>query len=339
MHTAGEFALIETLFAPLTLKAPGAFDLLDDVAFLEAHSAGHILTVDQIIEGTHFLTDDPLDLVARKLVRRNLSDLIAKGARPVGALLTLAWPVGKDKALMADFARGLGEDLASRCNHCPLLGGDTSQTDGPMVASLTLIGVSAAPSGMSRQGPVLRRGARAGDVLFVTGQIGLAHLGLKARLGQLEPDLYTAEVRASLLPDPPPLEFGAVIAAFATASIDVSDGLLADMGHILTQSGVHLDMRDFQDLMEAGLFPAERDQGARWSETDILGFVTGGDDYQTVCSIDPAQAMSFLEACAALGVKATILGTLAAAKPDASILRLSFCGKDVALPERLGWSV
>ena len=229
-----EFDLIRKYFAPLA-TSPGADGLRDDVAEIGTLDGGArlIATKDAIVEGVHFLSDDPIDTVARKLVRVNVSDIIAKGARPDGALLALVWPKGRSVEEIGGFAQALGEDLARW--GAQLVGGDTTSTDGPLTLSLTLFGRCGA------RGPVRRSGARAGDDLWVTGVIGDGWLGLQAAKGALAK--LGAEERAFLVaryrvPEPPPLAVADLVAEFASSSIDISDGLVADAGHIAEASGV-----------------------------------------------------------------------------------------------------
>src|SRR5882762_870663 len=165
---SGEDSLIARYFRPIATD-PGAFGLTDDAAVLKATGDDLVVTTDAIVEGVHFLTDDPPDTVARKALRVNLSDLAAKGATPAGFVLTLALREAND-AWLAPFARGLGEDAAQF--GCPLLGGDTVSTPGPLMISITAFG--RVPQGKM----VHRSGARAGDRVFVTGTIGDAALGL-----------------------------------------------------------------------------------------------------------------------------------------------------------------
>src|SRR5262245_54079007 len=155
-----EFDLIRTYFAPLA-ASPGADGLRDDVAEV---APGLIATKDAIVEGIHFLPDDPIGTVAQKLVRVNVSDIIAKGGKPDAALLALVWPTSRPVAEISDFARALGADLARWGAH--LVGGDTTSTDGPLTLTLTLLGK------VGGSGPVRRSGARAGDDIWVTGVIG-----------------------------------------------------------------------------------------------------------------------------------------------------------------------
>jgi thiamine-monophosphate kinase len=263
-----EFDLIRRYFAPLA-TAPGADQLRDDVALV---APGLIATKDAIVEGIHFLPDDPLETVAQKLVRVNVSDIVAKGGKPDAALLALVWPNGRPHGELEGFARGLGKDLARWGAH--LAGGDTTSTDGPLTLTLTLLGR------VGDRGPVRRSGAQAGDDVWVTGTIGDSWLGLQAARGAFG-DLI-AEARNQLVsryrvPQPPRLGVADLVAEHATASIDVSDGLVADAGHVAEASGVQL-------VLQAGDVPLSA-AGAHYvanGKADLPALLTGGDDYQTL---------------------------------------------------------
>jgi thiamine-monophosphate kinase len=322
-----EFDLIAQLWAPLTRGAPGAYGLKDDVAYLPSSPLGHVVTCDQVIEGTHFLSSDPLNSVAKRLVRRNLSDLLAKGCKPIGAFLTLAWPKSRPYAQVADFAEGLGQDLSDLCGACPLLGGDTSSTTGPLVASLTLIGSSLLVSGA----PILRSGARSGDLVFLTGIIGDSYLGLQVRLGQMYGQGLAGAVAFAMAPAPPPLAVAHVIATFAQASIDISDGLLADAGHVAEAShlAMHLHLEQVPLSAEATAFMTRSHNPVE----SLLALVTGGDDYQALMCVAPQKAAAFVSALAAIGVRVTQIGVC----QEGQGIVLTHCGGSVALPARTGW--
>jgi len=228
------------------------------------------------VEGVHFLPDDPPELVARKLLRVNLSDLAAKGADPFGYLLAAAWPAAWDGRRRAAFAQGLAED--GETYGLTLLGGDTVSTPGPMTASATLLGY--APTGSA----VRRSGARPGDGLFVSGTIGDGWLGLQAALGELdglEAGLRKAVLERYRLPRPR-LEHGAWLRQHASACLDVSDGLVADLRHLCEASGVGalIDIERLP-LSEAGRAwlagQADRTAG-------LLQLATGGDDYELLAT-------------------------------------------------------
>src|SRR3954454_7961020 len=165
---SGEDSLIARYFKPLATD-PGALGLVDDAAILRSLGEDIVVTTDAVVEGVHYLASDPPDTVARKALRVNLSDLAAKGAVPAGFVLTLALRAA-DEAWLAPFARGLGEDAARF--GCPLLGGDTVATPGPLMISITAFG-RVPPGRMVR-----RFGAQPGDRVVVSGTIGDAALGL-----------------------------------------------------------------------------------------------------------------------------------------------------------------
>lgn len=281
-----EFDLIRRYFAPLA-TSPGADQLRDDVAEI---APGLIATKDAIVEGIHFLPDDPLETVAQKLVRSNVSDIIAKGGKPDAALLALIWPKGRPVEQLEGFARGLRKDLDRWGAH--LAGGDTTSTDGPLTLSLTLMGKVGA------RGPVRRSGAKTGDDIWVTGTIGDSWLGLQAATGAF--GALSAEARNLLVsryrvPEPPRLPFADVVAAHAHASIDVSDGLVADATHLADASGVAL-------VIEAAKVPlsAVGEGYLTNAKADLRALLTGGDDYQTLFTA-PQSARSAITGATLIG--------------------------------------
>lgn len=267
-----EFDVIARLLRPLA--GPEALDLMDDAAVLPSRP-GHdlVVTKDAIVEGVHFLPGTPLDLVARKLLRVNLSDLAAKGAVPYGYLLACAWPRSVDWAGREAFARGLAQDQAAF--GLTLFGGDTVATSGPLVFSATLFG-------WVESGRMVRRsGAKVGDLVQVSGAIGDGYLGLKAARGEL--DHLDQTLRATLLAHyQTPLPRLDVALAKAHAAADISDGLLADAGHIAAASGVSVEIAlDALPLSQNG--QAWIGEGGDRREK-LLALATGGDDYQIVAA-------------------------------------------------------
>ena len=270
-----EFGLIARHLAPLA--GPGGLGLLDDAALLSpVPGRDLVLTKDMIVAGVHFLPDDPPDAIAAKLLRVNLSDLAAKGARPLGYLLGLALPATADEAWVAAFAAGLARD--QREFEIVLLGGDTTAAAGPLVLSLTALGE--VPSGA-----MLRRGgARAGDLVVVSGTIGDGMLGLEVAMGRL-PGLAPAAAAELLgryrLPRPR-LSLGRRVADFAHAAADISDGLIADLGHVAFASGLAACV----DPAAVPLSAAAREALALRPE--LAGRVpVGGDDYELVLAVPP----------------------------------------------------
>ena len=226
----GEDELIARYFAPLA--GPAGLGLKDDVALLKPPAGRDlVVTTDALVAGVHFFADDPPDAIARKALRVNLSDLAAKGAEPIGFTLDLALPDDWTADWLAAFAAGLGDDAAAY--RCPLIGGDTVRTPGPLTLAITAIG--AVESGRF----AARGGVRPGDRLYVTGTIGDAALGLRLRLGQ-GPTLAEADRLRLLeryrLPQPR-LALASAVARFASAGMDISDGFVGDLTKMLRVSG------------------------------------------------------------------------------------------------------
>jgi thiamine-monophosphate kinase len=295
----GEFELIRRHFGPLA-TTPGALGLSDDAALL-ATSEGTdlVLTADALIGGVHFLEDDPADLVARKLLRVNLSDLAAMGAVPLGYLLTTAWPAAVEEDWIAAFAAGLAAD--QKTFDVALLGGDTVSTTGPIALSLTAIGQVPA-------GAALRRdGARPGDRLFLTGSLGDGALGLLAARGELAgsdaDDLAYLE-RRYRLPEPR-TAVGPRLIGVASAAIDVSDGLIADAGHLVETSAVAIEIERAALPLSPAAARVVEAAPKHWPR--ILG---GGDDYELLFSASP-KAREQVEAIAReSGVSITEIGVV-----------------------------
>jgi thiamine-monophosphate kinase len=324
---SGEDRLIARHFRPLA-RHPGAFDLSDDAAVLTPPPGMDlVLTADAIVAGVHFLPEDAPEAVARKGLRVNLSDLAAKGAEPGGFLLSLALPDGTTDAWLAAFAAALGED--AEAYGCPLMGGDTVRTPGPLT-------VAVAAFGFVPQGQMVRRaGARPGDRVFVTGTIGDAALGLMLRR---EPEAaqrwsLTTTARDHLLSRyllPQPRNAAAIaVREHASAGMDVSDGLAGDLAKLCGVSGVSAEI----DVARVPL--SEAAQAAVSAEPDLVErVVTGGDDYEVLATIPSGKVESFRRAAAAAGVPASDIGRITEAsgrprfvRPDGTPLtleRLSF---------------
>ncbi|HVW73546.1 MAG TPA: thiamine-phosphate kinase [Rhizomicrobium sp.] len=298
-----EFDIIARFFAPLA--GEGAFGLKDDVALLPQR-AGHdlIVTTDAISEGTDFFAFDPAGTVARKALRVNLSDLAAKGAEPAGYLLNLSLPHSIHDEWLAAFAAGLASD--QKAFGFSLLGGDTGATEGPLTIAVTAFGF--VPSGRL----VRRSGARVGDAVYVTGTIGDSGGGLAIFkrethvLSDADRDYLTARYR---VPEPP-LAFAAQLPAIAHASVDVSDGLIADLGHIASASGVRI-------VVEGEQVPLSAPLKALWGEQVLRRAVSAGDDYQIAFTAPDGLAGPF-----------TRIGRVMAGEG----VSLTFRAREIALP-------
>jgi thiamine-monophosphate kinase len=298
---SAEDRLIARYFRPLATH-PGAFGLGDDAAaFAPPSGCDLVLTTDGVIAGVHFLPDDPPHDIGRKALRMNLSDLAAKGAKPAGFLLSLALPTGTDEAWIAGFAAGLGEDIARY--DCPLLGGDTDHTPGPLSASIAAFGT--VPHGRM----VRRSTAKAGDAVVVTGTIGDAALGVKLRrdhsLGKScrFTKAMTAHLeRRYLLPEPRNALAEAVL-LHASAAMDVSDGLAGDLAKLCRASSVAADI----DV--AGVPLSEAARAALTADPKLIEtLLTGGDDYEILLTLAPDKLPAFRAAAAAADVAVTEIG-------------------------------
>lgn len=300
---SGEDSLIARYFKPLATD-PGAFGLVDDAAIIKADGDDIVVKTDAIVEGVHYLPDDPPDAIAKKALRVNLSDLAAKGATPAGFVLTLALRKADDTWLSA-FARGLGEDAASF--GCPLLGGDTVSTPGPVMISIAAWG--RVPAGRM----VHRFGAKPADRVFVTGTIGDAVLGLDVLKGgaaakALASDPAARETLVARYRVPQPRNaLAATVRDFATASMDVSDGLAGDLAKLCAASGVSADIQ-LSHLPTSPAAAALLTLGAARIET----LISGGDDYEILCTVPAAQRDGFLAEAARVGVAVTEIGTVVA---------------------------
>jgi len=300
---SGEDSLIARYFKPLATDA-GAFALDDDAAVLKAHGEDIVVTTDAIVEGVHFLPDDPPDTIARKALRVNLSDVAAKGAAPAGFVLTLALR-SVDEAWLAAFAGALGED--ARSFGCPLLGGDTVSTSGPLTVSITAFG--RVPEGKI----VHRSGAKPGDRVMVTGTIGDAALGLDVLRGgpvasALVGDPTAKELLVSRYRVPQPRnDLADAVRAHASASMDVSDGLAGDLTKLCAASGVSADI----DTPLVPLSVAAAGLLGR-GVVGLEGLISGGDDYEILCTVSQDQLADFTQAAGRAGVAVTEIGAIVA---------------------------
>jgi thiamine-monophosphate kinase len=312
----GEFERIRRFFAPLT--GPGGMRLLDDAALVDCPAGRRlVVTTDAIVAGVHFLPGDPPDRVAQKLLRVNVSDLAAMGARPRHYLLTTALPSEFGTDWLAAFARGLEAD--QRHFGMDLLGGDSVATPGPAVLSLTAIGDVAVGA------EIRRGGACPGDRVWVSGTIGDAWLGLAVLRGAY-PELAPAH-RASLIaryqvPDPR-TGLGPRLAGVAHAMIDVSDGLLADLGHVCEVSRVGAVVHaDAVPLSPAARAIVEADPSL------LPRLCAGGDDYELLFAAPPTASETIRALSASLGLPTTAIGTIEA---GAGVRLLGRDGRPVAL--------
>jgi thiamine-monophosphate kinase len=325
-NPSGEDSLIARYFRPLATD-PGAFDLNDDAAILKSHGEEIVVTTDAIIEGVHFLSDDPPDTIARKALRVNLSDLAAKGATPAGFVLTLALR-STDEAWLTPFALGLGED--AELFGCPLLGGDTVSTPGPVMISVTAFG--RVPAGKM----VHRSGAKPGDRVVVTGTIGDAALGLDILRGgavatALADDIAAKAMLVERYRIPQPRNaLAKAVRDHAHAAMDVSDGLAGDLVKLCAASGVSAAI-DTQSVPLSAAAAKVLARGAR----GIEAIVSGGDDYEILCAIPEDCFAAFAENAGIAGVAISPIGTIIAGTSAPKFLDVQ--GREVAL-KRLAYS-
>jgi thiamine-monophosphate kinase len=300
---SGEDSVIARYFRPMATD-PGAFDLTDDAAILKALGEDIVVTTDAIVEGVHFLPNDPPDTVAQKALRVNLSDLAAKGAAPAGFVLTLALRM-VDDAWLTSFARGLEVDVGGF--GCPLLGGDTVSTPGPLMVSITAFG-RVAPGKMVR-----RSGAEPGDRIVVTGTIGDAGLGLDILRGgraaaALAGDAAAREMLAARYRVPQPrCALAQALRDHAHAAMDVSDGLAGDLAKLCAASGVSAVI-DAPSVPLSSAAAAALAAGA----VGVEALVSAGDDYEILCAIGEARFEAFAQVAAAAGVAVSSIGTVIA---------------------------
>lgn len=312
----GEFELIARHFAPIAGR--DGLGLVDDAALLRpARGYEIVVTADALVAGVHFFPDDPAGSIARKALAVNLSDLAAKGARPDGFVLTLALPKGWTEEWLAAFAAGLA-GLAGEAA-CPLIGGDTVSTTGPLTLSITAFG--SVPAGRM----VLRSGARPGDLVLVSGTIGDGALGLRAH-GPDRPEWVgrIAEADRAFLADRylhprPRLALAPALQAHASAAMDISDGLVGDLGKLLaaSQAGaeIALDAVPFSSAARNAVMADPALAELAW---------TGGDDYEILCTAAEGEFPSLAAAAEAAGFGLACIGRITA---EAGTVRYSEAGR------------
>lgn len=302
-----EDQLISRYLAPLATAA-GADGLTDDAAVIPEGEGELVVTKDMAIAGVHFFPDDPPAMIAAKALRTNLSDLAAKGAVPVGFLLGLGLPPDWTEDFLAGFCAGLAED--AEAYSCPLYGGDTVRVPGPLTISITAFGRA--------ERWVRRRGARAGDLICVTGTIGDGALGLKVRqarrdpvaaagwIGQLEPAEAGHLERRYLMPEPRSTLAGAV-AGHASAAMDISDGLAGDLSKLLAASGVGA-------TVDAGAVPlsAAARRAVAIDPALLATVLSGGDDYEILLTCRPDALAALAGAADRAGIPLATIGEVTA---------------------------
>ena len=304
---------IARYFRPLA-TSPGSEHLMDDVARLGSTANPQIVTVDSLVEGVHFRPEDPIETVARKLVRVNVSDILASGAKPREAVLALGWADGRSESELEKFAAALGQELADW--GIALIGGDTVSSPHRTFLSLTLTGEC-----VNASGPIRRSGAKLGDAVWVTGCIGAARRGFLALESGETHNPWCAHYQA---PQLPLLATSELIAGFAHAAMDVSDGLLRDASTLAAASGLGISLA-LDQIPFAGA-PVEM--------AEKIDLATWGDDYQVLFTVGDAETDRLRVAAADAGVSITPIGQVLA---DEAPLTLVEDGVHINLPETLGF--
>lgn len=321
---SGEFDLIARYFKPLAAGRDGAFGLTDDAALLGvSDGADRIVTTDALVEGIHFRPDDPPDRIGRKALRVNLSDLAAMGAAPEVYTLALRIPDERDDDWIAALARGLAADQARY--GVTLIGGDTvgggaDGDSGPAMLSVTAIGRLA-------RGPVLRRrGAAPGDDVWVSGTIGDGGLGLRVCNGEaagLDPAQRRFAIDRYQLPEPR-VELGPALVGTATACLDVSDGLVADLGHLARASGLAAEILladvPWSDAAEASGFPE-------------IERIVAGDDYELAFTAPPDRRRAVIEVSRRTEIPLSRIGKM---RPGSGVQVRDSAGTPIAVTQT-GW--
>lgn len=312
----GEFELIARYFAPLARGFGGAGGLKSDNAFLAADRR-HDLVVktDTVVAGVHFLADERPERVAAKALRVCLSDLAAGGAVPFVYQLSLALSAGWQESWIAGFAKGLAAD--QRRYGIVLCGGDTVVTPGPLTITISAFGKVAHGKGLGRDG------ARAGDELWVSGTIGDGSLGLRAARGELRdvPARHRAMLEDRYRLPRPRCALGHRLVGIATATADVSDGLLADAGHIADASRLAVTIERDDVPLSAAARSAVTAHPRLWA-----GMLGGGDDYELVMAVPARRRVALMAAAAAAGVKVTRIGRFTRGEG----VRLTLAGRPLA---------
>jgi thiamine-monophosphate kinase len=323
-----EEAIVGTFWAPLASGFPGAFGLLDDCAAITPEPGSDlVVSTDAVIADVHFLAGEDADAIAWKALAVNISDLVAKGAVPLAYVMTLALPGAPERAWLAAFAEGLRN--AQEAFGCQLIGGDTDRTPGPLSVSITAFGT--VPSGRM----VRRATARAGDLVYVSGTIGNAALGLRLRRDQEMGERWgltsTArnQLEAPYLRPVPPVGLIPAVRDCASAAMDVSDGLVKDFDRMCRAGGVG-------GLIEAARVPlSEPARAALAGGGATLGdLLTGGEDYEVLASVAPERASEYERAAKAIGLLVTRIGTIA--DVASGVRTIDATGKDFPLA-KTGW--
>jgi thiamine-monophosphate kinase len=326
----GEEAIIQGALARLSAGFPGALGLRDDAALI-AVPPGHelVVTMDAVAAGVHFFESDAAADIAWKALAVNVSDVIAKGARPHAYLMSLAFPTAPDPAWLEQFAAGLAQAQSAFGLH--LIGGDTDHRPGPLSVTITAMGL--VPTGTM----VKRGGAEPGDTIFVSGTLGDAALGLMLRADRPETKAWPLDeagrralVKRYLRPSPR-VALAPALRAYARAAMDISDGLVKDLARMTALSGVGAEVATHRlPLSPAAAKLLEHDPGL------IAQVAAGGDDYEVLAALSPDNVSAFQTAARDAGITVTSIGRIVGAAasgvlligPDDVPLKLARTGYD-----------
>ncbi len=280
-----EFSLIKKYFAPLAAGFAGGLGLTDDAAVFSPPS-GHelVITKDAICEGVHFIGNEPPEMIAAKALRVNLSDLAAMGATPICYFLALSMPKDTSEEWVAKFAVGLQKTQSEFA--ISLAGGDTTATLGALTISITAIG--SLPTGSALR----RNGAQVGDDIFVSGTLGDAALGLKILAADNRQLTTNNHLINRYLTPIPRLALGQSLRGIASSCMDISDGLLQDLGHICAAS--HVGAVIYSEKLPIS-------EAARNTGGALESAISGGDDYELLFSVPPEKAHLVPKGCTKIG--------------------------------------
>lgn len=299
-----EFSIIEKYFAPLS--GAGSFGFKDDAAILNVpKNKALVVTNDAIAEGVHFLGGTDPKLIAQKAIRTNLSDLAAKGAKPFAISLALGVHRSCDEKWIKRFAKGLESDCKQY--GLSLCGGDTFSSSGGITVSITAFGH------ITKKDYASRLGAKAGHQLYVTGTIGDAALGLS--LAYENKDKVSAAekylIKRYELPQPR-VEAANLIAKYASAAMDISDGFIGDLDKLCAASNVAIEIK-------SSSIPISK-QALKMRNVPVTKLLTGGDDYELLIAVAPANVVAFEKAAVRLEFPVSYLGKFKRGEAEAQIM-------------------
>lgn len=307
-----EFDAIEHLFLPLAFNNKGAMGLKDDVAQFN----DIIISTDTLVENTHFREEDSSYSIGQKLIRVNVSDIIAKGAIPIACFLNISWNKVRGNDGLIEFSNGLKDALFECADKMPVLGGDTTKINGPIVINLTIFGK---PINQI----IKRHNAKANDLICVSGNIGDAKIGLEALTNESNEFAYSAAHYQ--IPKIPKLEFANIISKYANSSLDISDGLLGDALKLMPDNSYNYEI-DFEKIPLS-------DDVKKYLEINgydfenIIKILSFGDDYQTIFTIDEAKKAEIIDMANSIGHEIFFIGRIT--KKDKSILKIKNVEYDI----------